>query len=107
VVKPLKMLVLLGYMNGLGFRDLGNVTDADESYKLAPNAGRIDLTQVDSQSSGFHQEALIPLESETHSGEDVIVFAQGPGADLVSGTNEQNMVFHVISRAAKLHRTVK
>ncbi|MFT4652279.1 MAG: alkaline phosphatase [Porticoccaceae bacterium] len=97
----------LGYMNGLGFRDLGNVTDADESYKLAPNAGRIDLTQVDSQSSGFHQEALIPLESETHSGEDVIVFAQGPGADLVSGTNEQNMVFHVISRAAKLHRTVK
>jgi len=97
----------LGYMNGSGFRALGNVTDADETYKLRPTTGRVDLTEVDSQSSGFHQEALVPLASETHSGEDVIVFAQGPGAHLVSGTSEQNVVFHVMVRAANLDQTVK
>ena len=92
----------LGYTNGLGFRDLGNETDADEAYNQAIDAGRKDLAQIDTQAPGFHQEALIPLGSETHAGEDVGVYASGPGAALVSGTNEQNMVFHVMNYAADL-----
>ena len=92
----------LGYTNGLGFRDLGNETDADEAYNQAIDAGRKDLSQIDTQAPGFHQEALIPLGSETHAGEDVGVYASGPGAALVSGTNEQNMVFHVMNYAADL-----
>lgn len=92
----------LGYTNGLGFRDLGNETDADEAYNQAIDAGRKDLSQINTQAPGFHQEALIPLGSETHAGEDVGVYASGPGAALVSGTNEQNMVFHVMNYAADL-----
>ncbi|RNL60176.1 alkaline phosphatase [Zhongshania marina] len=92
----------LGYTNGLGLRDLGNETDADEAYNQAIDAGRKDLSQIDTQAPGFHQEALIPLGSETHAGEDVGVYASGPGAALVSGTNEQNMVFHVMNYAADL-----
>ena len=92
----------LGYTNGLGFRDLGNETDADEAYNQAIDAGRKNLSQIDTQAPGFHQEALIPLGSETHAGEDVGVYASGPGAALVSGTNEQNMVFHVMNYAADL-----
>ena len=92
----------LGFTNGLGFRDLGNETDADEAYNQAIDAGRKDLSQIDTQAPGFHQEALIPLGSETHAGEDVGVYASGPGAALVSGTNEQNMVFHVMNYAADL-----
>ena len=92
----------LGYTNGLGFRDLGNETDADEAYNQAIDAGRKDLSQIDTQAPGFHQEALIPLGSETHAGEDVGVYASGPSAALVSGTNEQNMVFHVMNYAADL-----
>ena len=92
----------LGYTNGLGFRDLGNETDADEAYNQAIDAGRKDLSQIDTQAPGFNQEALIPLGSETHAGEDVGVYASGPGAALVSGTNEQNMVFHVMNYAADL-----
>lgn len=92
----------LGYTNGLGFRDLGDETDADASYNDAIDAGRKDLTQVDTQSTGFHQEALIPMSSESHSGEDVGIYAQGPGAFLVNGTNEQSMIFHIMDYAADL-----
>jgi len=92
----------LGYTNGLGFRDLGAVTDADETYSLAHAAGRHDLTDVDTTSAGFHQEALVPLSSETHSGEDVGVFASGPGALMVNGTQEQSMIFHIMDHAADL-----
>jgi alkaline phosphatase len=92
----------LGYTNGLGFRDLGDETDADEGYNYAIDAGRQDLLLVDTQSPGFHQEALIPIDSETHAGEDVGIYAKGPGAALVSGTNEQNVIFHVMDYAADL-----
>lgn len=94
----------LGYANGLGFRDLGNETNADKTYDFDPNAGRADLTSVNTESSGFHQEALIPLSSETHGGEDVAVYGMGPGAHMLIGTNEQNYIFHVMNQAARLER---
>ena len=92
----------LGYTNGPGFRDLGDETDADESYNHAIDTGRQDLLFVDTTAPGFHQEALIPLGSETHAGEDVGIYAIGPGASLVSGTNEQSVIFHVMDFAADL-----
>ncbi len=45
------------------------------------------------------QEALIPMKSETHSGEDVAVYAAGPWAHLLNGTIEQNVIFHVMNYA--------
>jgi alkaline phosphatase len=77
-------------------------TDADAAYSNPIDAGRKDLSLVDTESSGFHQEALVPLSSETHAGEDVGVYAFGPGAHLVSGTNEQNTLFHVMDYALNL-----
>ena len=94
----------LGYANGLGFRDLGNETDADEAYGQPAFGGRVDLTGVDTEASGFHQETLVPLGSETHAGEDVAVYGQGPGAHLVSGTIEQSVIFHAINQAARLEQ---
>ena len=44
----------------------------------------------------------MPRSSETHAGEDVAVFASGPGARLVTGTNEQSLIFHIMSYAADL-----
>ncbi|MDO6446712.1 alkaline phosphatase [Colwellia sp. 1_MG-2023] len=92
----------LGYTNGLGYRDLGDETNADASYMEAAVTGRVDLTNVETQTPGFHQEALIPLSSETHAGEDVAVYAMGPGAQLVTGTNEQSLIFHIMDFAADL-----
>jgi alkaline phosphatase len=65
---------------------------------------RPDLSNVDTTALGFLQESLIPLGSETHGGEDVAVFAGGPGANLFSGTIEQNEIFHVMARSLGLTR---
>lgn len=92
----------LGYTNGLGFADLGAETDADARYGAPVGAGRKDLTAVDTESAGYHQEALVPLGSETHAGEDVGVWARGPGAHLLTGTNEQSLIFHVMAHAGGL-----
>ncbi len=92
----------LGYMNGLGFADLGAETDADVRYELDPMTGRQDLTAVDTTLPGFHQEALVPLGAETHAGEDIALHATGPGASRVRGVIEQNVVFHVIDAALGL-----
>ncbi|GAC31954.1 alkaline phosphatase [Paraglaciecola polaris] len=92
----------LGYTNGLGFQDLGTETDADASYNQEIAAGRMNITNVDTTASGYHQEALIPLSSETHSGEDVALHASGPGSQLVQGVIEQSVVFHIIEQALDL-----
>ncbi|MGR6872361.1 alkaline phosphatase [Pseudomonas sp. HK3] len=94
----------LGYMNGLGHRDNANKTDSDSVYgdKKGAITGRKDLTEVDTQASGFHQEALVRLESETHGGEDVGIYAQGPGAHLVTGVHEQSVIFHIMNHAGNL-----
>ena len=92
----------LGYINGRGHRHLGDETDADKGYHQSIATGRKDLTDVDSGQPGFFQEALIPRESETHSGEDVPIYASGPGSYLISGSNEQTIVFHAINYAGGL-----
>ena len=92
----------LGYMNGLGFRDLGAETDADAAYNAGVDAGRKDLAAIDTETPGFHQETLVPLGSETHSGEDISLHATGPGAQYTQGVVEQNIVFHVINQALGL-----
>ena len=92
----------LGYTNGRGMRDLGTETNADATYGLSNNNGRVDLTDVDTTTSGFHQEALVPLSSETHAGEDISLHASGPGAYLAQGTVEQSVVYHIINKALGL-----
>ena len=47
----------------------------------------------------FHQPALVPLGSETHSEEDVAIYATGPRAHLFHGTVEQNYIGLVIMEA--------
>ncbi len=94
----------VGYMNGLGFRNSGTETDADSAYGdgIGAVSGRQDLTLVETSNPGFHQEALVPLGSETHAGEDVGIYAKGPGSHLVTGTNEQSLIFHVMNHAGNL-----
>lgn len=45
------------------------------------------------------QQATIPLGSETHAGEDVALYAQGPGAQRVRGVIEQNLIYRIIRAA--------
>ncbi|MFK7859812.1 MAG: alkaline phosphatase [Granulosicoccus sp.] len=94
----------LGYANGRGFRDYGDNTDPDKTYSDPVVGGRQNLTDVDTQAPGFHQEALVPLVAESHAGEDVALHATGAGAFRVQGTIEQNLIFHVINQALGLTR---
>ncbi|MEI6897280.1 MAG: alkaline phosphatase [Psychromonas sp.] len=92
----------LGYSNGRGFSDLGNETDADLGYDEAISVGRNDLSGVDTETSGFHQEATVPMTAETHSGEDITIHANGPGSYLVQGVMEQSALFHIIDKTLNL-----
>ena len=41
----------------------------------------------------------MPLGSETHGGDDVGIWARGPGSDAVRGSLEQNVIFHLLVQA--------
>ncbi|MEK6747939.1 MAG: alkaline phosphatase [Pseudomonadota bacterium] len=75
----------LGYANGPGWRDA-----------LVSGAKRPDLTGVDTTHLNFLQESAVPLDSETHAGEDVGIYATGPMAHLIHGSMEQNWIYHVM-----------
>ena len=92
----------LTYTNGLGHAHYGSSADADDRYEDPASAGRQDISFHDTEAAGYHQEALVPMGSETHAGEDVGVWARGPGAHLLSGTNEQSLIFHVMAHAGGL-----
>ena len=92
----------LGYAIGRGHRHLGTETNADMAYRSAINAGRKDLRGLDTTQPGFYQEVLIPNKAETHSGEDVPIYAIGPGAHLITGSHEQTVIFHAVNYAAGL-----
>lgn len=79
-----KPYTTLGYINGPG------AVSAAERPDLDPDQVR----QTD-----YRQQALIPLKSETHGGEDVAVKAEGPWAHLLTGTVEQNFLYHVMRHA--------
>lgn len=87
-----KPYTTLGYANGA----TGMVDGQD----------RQDLTNVDTTDTDFVQQALVPLSSETHSGEDIAVFANGPWAHLFQNTQEQSYIFHVMDYALDLRGKV-
>lgn len=84
----------LGYANGPG-----SVFPAPPAGQPPQAVTRPDLSSVDTAAPGFHQPSLTPLDAETHGGEDVSIYAWGPGDDAVAGTLEQNTVFHIMARA--------
>jgi len=100
----------LGYINGIGFAQLPGMRTADAIYGLADHdadalpRGRVDLRAVDTTAEGFHPPTLVPLGGETHGGEDVAVYASGPGSSLLDGVIEQHVIYHVMNLAARLEQ---
>ena len=75
------------------------------SYANGPggyNGERPDLTGVDTTDIDYLQQAMVPMKSETHSGEDVAVYAMGPWAHLFQGTYEQSFIYHVMDYAGQI-----
>ena len=80
-----KPFTTLGYANGPG-----------------PVRAETDLSKADTEHPDYRQEVTVPLESETHGGEDVPLYADGPQAHLFRGVLEQNVIFHVMTEALGL-----
>ncbi|XP_021779825.2 alkaline phosphatase, germ cell type [Papio anubis] len=70
-------------------------------YVLKDGA-RPDVTESESGSPEYRQQSGVPLDEETHAGEDVAVFARGPQAHLVHGVQEQSFLAHIMAFAACL-----
>lgn len=96
----------LSYSNGPGY--VGASAEQPEGIKHHPHeakhfmparAGRPDLRNVDTEAPDYMQEALVPMKSETHGGDDVGIWAHGPGSAAVRGSVEENAIFHFLLQA--------
>ncbi|XP_061390574.1 alkaline phosphatase 4 [Musca vetustissima] len=88
------------YANGPGFYDhIANDTVAVSQNPLHFWKNLTTLTVEQRQSPTYRHMATVPLKDESHGGEDVIVFANGPGASLVRGVFEQNYLAYIMSYA--------
>ncbi|XP_075046347.1 alkaline phosphatase, tissue-nonspecific isozyme [Mixophyes fleayi] len=74
------------YGNGPGYKQVGGSRE---------NVSSVDLAQAT-----YQAQSAVPLQQETHGGEDVAVFAKGPMAHLLHGVHEQNYIPHVMAYAA-------
>jgi alkaline phosphatase len=106
--KPFTTLV---YANGPGYSGESSLQPEgtknfphNPSGYFAPATGRPDLTEVDTEHPNFMQEALVPGNSETHGGDDVGIWARGPGAQAVHGNMEQNTIFHLLTQPQPIIR---
>ena len=99
------------YANGPGY--VGATTQSPEGPKSfahstsgyqAATQGRPDLTDVDTEHPDFLQEAMVPLSSESHGGDDVGIWARGPGSEAVRGSVEQNTIYHFMLQAMPVLR---
>ncbi len=92
----------LSYANGPGHTGPSNAQPAGpKHYPHYPSEGsaaseRPPLAKESVVDPAYLQEAIVPLTSETHGGADVPLFADGPGAFLFHGVQEQNFIYHAI-----------
>ena len=95
----------LVYANGPGYTGASSSQPAGpkrhlhEPKRFEPATGRPDLTHVDTEAPDYMQEALVPSSSESHGGDDVGIWARGPGSHAFRGNLEQNVIYHVIVQA--------
>ncbi len=67
-------------------------------YQNGPGAVRGERPIPDTGEQA-RQQSLIPAPAESHGGEDVALYATGPGSKRVHGVMEQNEIYEVIRRA--------
>jgi alkaline phosphatase len=85
------------YGNGPGYRGTVRVNPLTDPF---PGFGGV--LPSGPEDPAYLQEAAVPLSSETHSGEDVGIYAIGAGSRMVRGTVKNTAIFFVMRRALGL-----
>jgi alkaline phosphatase len=109
----------LGYQNGAGYAGLATTSTGATDQAAGPKSqgfgapfypanfaaysGRADLTNVDTTAKSYMQDVAVPLNNETHAGEDVGIFAKGPNAHLIHGSLDQSMIYWIMADALRLN----
>jgi alkaline phosphatase len=88
-----KPYTTLAYANGPGAKTAPAIEGG--------TPGRHFLDDEDAADPDHKQQALIPMFSETHGGQDVAIYARGPGAHYLSGVQEQNVIYYVMEDVLK------
>lgn len=86
---------ILGYQNGPGYRVQKSRVNPKKDRHLGSDGAR----PRGPKDPNYLQEAAVPLHSETHGGEEVVIYAWGPFAHLMRGTVPNTEIFEVVSRA--------
>jgi len=103
----------LNYTNGPGY--VGADAQEDEGPKHFQHElsgaepakhGRPNLTKVNTEDPNYLQESIAPMNYETHGGDDVGIWARGPGSNAVRGSVEQNTIYHFMLQAMPALRAV-
>ncbi|XP_060803267.1 membrane-bound alkaline phosphatase isoform X2 [Amyelois transitella] len=73
-----------------------------KAASIGADGKRVDVSlhqQFMSRDVDYSYPSLVPLDSETHGGEDVAVFASGPWQHLFTSSYEQNVIPHLMAYA--------
>uniref|UniRef100_A0A023EU01 Alkaline phosphatase n=1 Tax=Aedes albopictus TaxID=7160 RepID=A0A023EU01_AEDAL len=84
------------YANGPGFQTHRINDSSDQPSHLGT---WIPVETMNRSAMDYRHLSAFYIGDETHGGEDVAVFATGPGSSLVRGTFEQNYIAYVMSYA--------
>jgi len=89
---------ILSYANGPGFMRLKVNENSEKTNWEAIERSNV-LSSGESAAPTFIQPSGVPLDSETHGGDDVGIWATGPMSHLFHKTHEQSYIGHVMSHA--------
>lgn len=81
----------LSYANGPGYNDTYTV-----------EGGRYDVAKFNLSNPRLRYSATVPLDYETHGGEDVGIYASGPKSHLFVGNYEQSYIPVLLAKAANI-----
>ncbi|XP_052862632.1 membrane-bound alkaline phosphatase-like [Anopheles cruzii] len=87
----------ISYANGPGYK----------KHVDAATGKRMDVRDMKTDKNNFDFPAMLPVDSETHGGDDVVMYASGPWAHLFTGFLEQNVIPHIMGYAACIGQGAK
>jgi len=114
------VMTINGYpKRGNNILGIGDVSDTDNlpyttlmyttgpGFNYTDTGTRHNISLVDTTALNYTQLAAVPSVDETHGGDDVAVYAQGPMAHLFHGLQEQNYIAHVMAHASCIGPYIK